>query len=122
MSSGAAIPASDASAPATGDKAPATSASSPGDQAAAAPSKVAGAPGTAGVVPERPAAEVDDALRRAGVFLRRIPRIEQYRGAALGELPALLPGRVRPSIERARDQLPAAVTGMTVGDILDLTA
>lgn len=108
--------AANASAPGTGSPASATAAST------SDASEAASAPAMAQAVPERSAAEVDDALRRAGVFLRRIPRIEQYRGATLGELPALLPGRVRPSVERARDQLPAAVTGMTVGDILDLTA
>ncbi|MBA3797460.1 MAG: hypothetical protein H0X20_09545, partial [Chloroflexi bacterium] len=50
------------------------------------------------------------------------PRIEQFRGTTLGELPGLLPLRVRSSVERARDQLPDAVTSMTVGDILDRTA
>ncbi len=62
-----------------------------------------------------------DALRRAGAFLRQLPRIEQFRDTTLAELPALLPGRVRPSAERARDQLPDAVTAMTVGEILDRT-
>lgn len=71
---------------------------------------------------DRPAVELEDALRRAGTFLRQIPRIEQFRGTTLGELPGLLPLRVRSSVERARDQLPDTVTSMTVGDILDRTA
>ncbi len=71
---------------------------------------------------DRPDGELEDALRRAGSFLRQIPRIGQFRGTTLGELPALLPLRVRSSVERARDQLPETVTSMTVGDILDRTA
>jgi len=71
---------------------------------------------------DRPDSELEDALRRAGSFLRQIPRIEQFRGTTLGELPGLLPLRVRSSVERARDQLPDTVTSMTVGDILDRTA
>ncbi len=71
---------------------------------------------------ERPDDAVEDALRRAGAYLRQIPRIEQFRDTTLGELPALLPLRIRTSVERARDQLPDAVNAMTVGDILDRTA
>ncbi len=69
----------------------------------------------------QPDEAMEEALRRAGAFLRQIPRIEQFRDTTLGELPALLPGRVRPSVERARDRLPNAVIAMTVGEILDRT-
>jgi hypothetical protein len=66
-------------------------------------------------------AVVAEGLRLAGAFLRGITSVERYSPLTIDQLAAQAPGRLKPSVNRLRMQLPDRVGAMTVGEILERT-